>query len=134
MKLSTLKKITRIGIGTVIAGAGLAHFTYSGFFIQLVPENLSAFRGIINTATAVLMIAMGLSFFVPRLRAVARWSSVVLLVLSLPAAIGQVIHPETIKAVGLTRNIAALRIIVQLVMIILIWWATSSDQTDCSDA
>ena len=130
MKSSTLRKITRIGIGTLIAGAGFAHFTHAEFFIRLVPDGLDAYRGIVNTATAVLMIAMGVAFFVPRFRVVARWSSIVLLVLTLPSAIDQVIHPEAIKAVGLTTSMAALRVVAQVVMIMLIWWATKPDQPD----
>lgn len=35
MKSLTLRTITQIGIGTLIAGAGLAHFTHAKFFIRL---------------------------------------------------------------------------------------------------
>lgn len=130
MESSTLRKIAQIGVGILIAGAGVAHFTHAEFFIQLVPDGLDAYRGTVNTATAVLMIAMGVAFFVSQFRAVACWSSIILLVITLPSAIDQVIHPEAIQAVGLTTSIAALRAIAQLVAIVLIWWATQPDQPE----
>ena len=124
MNTSASINLIRISIGILVAGAGLAHFTHAEFFITLVPDALDAYRGIVNVATGILQTAMGVTFLVPRLRAVARWSTIVLLGLTLPAAIDQVIHPEAIESVGITPTVAALRVLVQLLMIALIWSAT----------
>lgn len=75
-------------------------------------------------ATGILQTAMGVTFLIPRFRAVARWSTIALLVLTLPAAIDQVIHPEAIESMGLTPMLAALRVLVQSLMIVLVWRAT----------
>ena len=124
MNATTTRKITRIGIGVLVAGAGLAHFTHAEFFSTLVPDSLGAYRGLVNAATGVIQTAMGVAFFFPRLRAAARWSTIALLGLTLPAAIDQVLHPEVIESLGITPAAAALRVLVQLLMIALVWWAT----------
>jgi uncharacterized membrane protein len=67
---------------------------------------------------------------VPRLRAVARWSAIPLLVVTLPGAVDQVIHPAAIESVGLSPALAAVRVLVQLLMIALIWWATKPKTND----
>ena len=73
-----------MGIGILFLGAGLIHFTHAELFEKLVPVTLKDYRGIINAVTGVLIFAMGVAFLVPRLRAVARWSAIALLVVTLP--------------------------------------------------
>ena len=124
MNLSISRNLIRISIGVLVAGAGLAHFTHAEFFSTLVPDALRAHRGVANAATGIIQTAMGVTFFVPRLRVIARWSTIALLGLTLPAAVDQVIHPEAIESVGIRPTTAALRVLVQLLMIALIWWAT----------
>ena len=134
MTRSTSKSLIRFVIGALVAGAGLAHFTHANFFSALVPDTLDAYRNDVNVATGVLQIVMGVTFWVPRLRSVARWSTIALLGLTLPAAVDQVIHPETIASVGITPAVAALRVLVQLLMIFVIWWATTPDNAGQTNA
>lgn len=124
MNSLTPRDFVRMGIGVLFLGAGLIHFTHADFFDQLVPAALKDYAGIISTVTEVLMFAMGFAFLVPRLRAVARWSAIALLIATLPMAVDQVIHPAAIESLGLTPTLAAARVLVQLLIIALIWWAT----------
>jgi uncharacterized membrane protein len=77
------------------------------------------------------MIALGLAFMISRFRTFARWSSVVVLAAALPAAISRVIYTENIVATGLSPALAAMRIIVQVGMIALIWWLRK--KTSCGE-
>jgi uncharacterized membrane protein len=129
MKSLASRNVIRIALGALLAGAGLAHFIGAEFFSTLVPDSLRAYRGVVNVATGVLLTAIGVAFLVYRLHAVARWGAIALLGLTLPAAIDQVIHPEVIESVGLTPTVAALRVLVQLLMIALIWWATKPNKS-----
>jgi uncharacterized membrane protein len=124
-----VKTLLRIGIGVLFAGAGLVHFTHAEFFSKLVPAGFVEYRDAVNFATGVLMIAMGLAFIVPRFHAVARWSSIALLVATLPAAVKQVIDPAGIETLGLTPALATARIVAQLFMIGIIWWLTKPPAT-----
>lgn len=113
-----------MGIGVLFLGVGLIHLTHAEFFDQLVPAALKNYAGVISAVTEVLMVAMGIAFLVPRLRAIARWSAMALLIGTLPMAVDQVVHPSVIESLGLTSTLAAVRVLVQLLMIALIWWAT----------
>lgn len=124
MNSLTPRDFFRMGIGVLFLGAGLIHLTHADFFDQLVPAAMKDYAGMISTVTEALMFAMGLAFLVPRLRAFARWSAIVLLVATLPMAVDQVIHPATIESLGFTPTLAAARVLVQLLLIALIWWAT----------
>ncbi len=128
MNTSNFKKYIRIGIGCLFVFAGLAHFTNADFFNKLVPASMSENKEIFNIITAILQIGMGIVFWIPRFRLIARWSTIALLVGTLPAAINQVIHPETVESVGLGSSLAAIRVAIQICMIALIWWITITDK------
>lgn len=133
MSSSKAKKYVRIVFGVIMAAAGLAHFTHAEFFNQLVPESAAAYGGIILAVTGIYQIAVGVCFWVPRLHVVARWGTIVLLVGTLPFAIDQVIHPEAIESVGISAAAAAVRVVVQVLEVWLVWWATSPDKPAAAD-
>jgi uncharacterized membrane protein len=107
-----------------MTAAGIAHFTHSRLFESLVPDALGEHRREVNLATGVFQTAGGLSFFVPRLRLVARWSTVALLVPTYPEAVNQVRHPERIAELGIPARLAFVRIPAQTIMLALVWRAT----------
>jgi uncharacterized membrane protein len=113
-----------MGIGILFIGAGLVHFTHASLFENLVPVALKDYRGVINAVTGVLIFAMGVAFLVPRLRAVARWSAIALLAVTLPTTAYRAIHPAPLETMGFPPALAPVGVIVWLLMIALIWWAT----------
>jgi hypothetical protein len=52
------------------------------------------------------------------------------LVVTLPVTTYRAIHPAVFEALGFTPAFAALGVIVWLLMIALIWWATKPQTTD----
>ena len=130
MNLSTRRKLVRMGIGILFIGAGLLHFTHASLFEDLVPGALKNYRGSINALTGVLIFAMGVAFLVPWLRAVARWSAITLLVVTLPTTVYRAIHPAAIESLGFTPALAVIGVLVWLLMIALIWWATRPEPND----
>jgi uncharacterized membrane protein len=127
MDLSTHRNFVRMGIGILFIGAGLVHFTHAGLFENLVPVALKEYRGSINAVTGVLIFVIGVAFLVPRLRAVARWSAITLLVVTLPTTTYRAIHPAAIESLGFTPALAAAGVIMWLLMIALIWWAAKPE-------
>lgn len=121
------KRLARRVLGTAFTGAGIAHFTHAEFFANLVPASLARYRREINWATGVYQTAGGLTFFDVRLRTVARWSSIALLVPTFPEAFRQVREPERLKALGLPPRLAAARIVAQAAVLGLVWWSTQPD-------
>ena len=126
----TLK--ARIVLGTAFTGAGIAHVVKHEWFEQLVPEPLFQWREPISAVTAVIQFVGGISMFIPRLRAVARWTNLAMLVPTLPAAVDQINHPEVLRKAGIPPQLAPVRVVVQTVVAALTCWATRplpSDQT-----
>jgi uncharacterized membrane protein len=121
----------RILLGTAFTGAGIAHVVKHEWFEQLVPELLSQWRKPISAVTAVIQFVGGISMFVPRLRVVARWVNLAMLVPTLPAAIDQTRHPDRMRELGLNPKAVVARIPAQMLVAALTWWATrplSNDQ------
>jgi uncharacterized membrane protein len=114
----------RILLGTTFTGAGIAHVVKHEWFEQLVPESLSQWRKPISAVTAVIQFVGGVSMFVPRLRVVARWTNLAMLVPTLPAAIDQINHPEVLRKAGIPPQLAPVRVVVQTLVAALTWWAT----------
>jgi uncharacterized membrane protein len=80
----------------------------------------------------VLIFAVGVAFLVPGLRAVARWSAITLLVVTLPTTAYRAIHPAPLETLGLPPALAPVGVVVWLLMIALIWWATKRGTNDRS--
>ena len=87
----------RILLGIAFTGAGIAHVIKNEFFEQLVPDSLAQWRKPISAVTAVIQFVGGVSMFIPRLRAVARWANLAMLVPTLPAALAQTRDPDRMR-------------------------------------
>lgn len=102
----------------------IAHIVKHEWFEQLTPSSMAQWRKPISAITAVIQILSGISMFFPPMRTVARWSTVGLLVPTLPAAADQINHPEILRKAGIPPTLAPVRVIAQTLVIALTWWAT----------
>lgn len=121
---------TRVLLGTAFTGAGIAHIVKHEWFEQLVPEQLSRWRWPISAITAVIQIVGGASMFIPRLRVIARWANLAMLVPTLPAAVAQIRHPEVLRRAGVPPAVAPVRVVVQTLVAASTWWATRPPISD----
>lgn len=115
---------TRWFLGTAFSGAGIAHVLKHEWFEGLVPEPLAQWRKPISAVTAIIQIVGGISMLVPRLRNVARWTNLAMLVPTLPAAADQIRHPEILRQAGVPPQLAPIRVVAQTFIAVLTWWAT----------
>lgn len=114
----------RIVLGTAFTGAGIAHVVKHEWFESLVPESISKWRKPISAVTAVIQFVGGISMFIPRLRGLARWTNLAMLVPTLPAALAQTRHPEQMRALGVNPKLVIARIPAQMLVAAATWWAT----------
>lgn len=121
---------SRILLGTAFTAAGIAHVVKHEWFEQLVPESLSQWRKPISAVTAVIQLVGGISMFIPRLRIVARWTNLAMLVPTLPAAIDQTRHPDRMRELGVDPKLVVARIPAQVLVAALTWWATRPSTND----
>jgi uncharacterized membrane protein len=99
-------------LGTAFTGAGVAHVIKHEWFEQLAPEPFTRWRKPISAVTAVIQFVGGISMFIPRLRAVARWVNLAMLVPTLPDA-AQIEHPEVLRKAGVPPALTPARVVVQ---------------------
>jgi uncharacterized membrane protein len=119
----------RLLLGTAFTGAGIAHVLKNEWFEGLVPEPLARWRKPISAVTAIIQVVGGVSMFVPRLRGVARWTNLAMLVPTLPAAADQIRHPEILRRAGVPPQLAPIRVVVQSLVAVLTWWATQPGES-----
>ena len=94
------------------------------FFARLVPGYMAKYQSAVTAVTRALLLVTGISFLVPKLRLVARWGALVILLSSLPEAINQVRQPERMREAGVPPPFALARVPVQGLMIAGVWRAT----------
>ena len=124
----TLK--ARVFLGTIFTGAGVAHLVKHDVFEQVVPKPFFQWRKPISAVTGVIQILSGVAMFFPRLRTFARWSTVGLLVPTLPFAVDQIRRPEEIRKFGVPPALGPVRVVAQILVVALTWWATQPPAND----
>jgi len=130
MDLPTRRRLVRTGIGILFIGAGLVHFTHASLFENLVSAALKDYRASINAITGGLILAIGVAFLMPRLRAFARRGAIALLAVTLPTTAYRAIHPAAIESLSLPPAFASVGVVAWLLMITLIWWAAKPEMND----
>jgi uncharacterized membrane protein len=117
-------RTARYLLGAAFTGAGIAHVIKNEWFEQLVPEPVAQWRKPISAVTAVIQFVGGISMFMPRLRILARWVNLAMLVPTLPAAVAQINTADVLRKAGVPPAVAPIRVVVQTLVAALTWWAT----------
>lgn len=124
MPNSSPTRSVQILLGSAFTAAGIAHIVKHEWFESLVPEPLSQWRKPISAMTAAIQIIGGTAMFVPRMRVLGRWTNLAILLPTLPAALNQVNHPDVLRRAGIPPALAPVRVVAQVVVAGLTWWAT----------
>lgn len=114
----------RIALGTAFTGAGIAHIVKHEWFEQLVPQSMAKWAKPLSAVTAVIQLVGGIAMFIPRLRVLARWVNLAMLVPTLPAAVAQTRQPDHMRALGVDAKLVVARIPAQTLVAALTVWAT----------
>jgi uncharacterized membrane protein len=120
----------RLFLGTIFTGAGIAHLVKREVFEQGVPKQFFQWRKPISAVTGVIQILSGIAMYFPTMRAFARWSTVGLLVPTLPFAVDHIKHPDALRKLGVPRALASVAVVAQILVVALTWWATRSRLSD----
>jgi uncharacterized membrane protein len=116
---SRLKRLTRWLCGLLYIGAGVNHFVNPSFYVAIMPPYLPWHAALVY-ASGVAEVVLGAMLLVERLRVVAAWGLVALLIAVFPANVHMALHPElypTIPVAGLW-----LRLPLQGVLVLWVLW------------
>jgi uncharacterized membrane protein len=102
---------------------GITHFTNASFFLTIMPPYVPFHLAIVYLSGG-LEILFALGLLLPASRP---WSGVLLILLTLavtPANVHMWLNPEQFP--GVSETALALRLVVQVLLIALIWWSTGA--------
>ncbi len=111
--------------------AGILHFLKSSLFIKIVPPYLPAPRLLVYVS-GMAEIAGGIGLQAPRVRRLAAWGLILLLVAVFPANIYMATNHIQVTAVSIPQWVLWARLPLQVVLIWWIWWAANARRGNSS--
>jgi uncharacterized membrane protein len=118
------KRVALLLLAAAFVYAGVTHFTRPEFFVAIVPPYLPA-PLLLVYLSGVAEIAGGVGVLIPRLRRLAGWGLLALLVAVYPANIHMALNPEQFPQ--MTPTALYVRLPFQFVFAAWVWWATKPD-------
>jgi uncharacterized membrane protein len=114
-----IRRFFRHLLGVVLVLQGINHFVLDTEMAQWIPSWLPAPLLMVHLS-GIAEIVLGLALFVPRLRRLAGWGIVTLLIAVFPANIEMALHPELLPQVP--EVLFWIRLPLQLLFV---WWVWS---------
>lgn len=118
---SRLRAFALVALAIFFVAAGVNHFVNPTFYVAIMPHYLPAHLALVQLS-GVLEILGGVAVLVRRLRALAGWGLVLLLLAVFPANVHMALHPELFPDVPAWALRA--RLPLQGIFIAWAWWAT----------
>ena len=118
------KRIALLLLSAAFTWAGITHFTGPEFFVAIVPPYLPE-PLLLVYVSGVAEIAGGIGVLIPRLRRLAGFGLLALLVAVYPANIHMALHPELFPQ--MSKAALYVRLPIQFLLAAWVWWATKPD-------
>lgn len=125
--MSLPKRVLLWGMALFYVAAGVNHFANADFYLPMMPPYLPAHLALIYVS-GVAEIVLGVAVLVPRLRPLAAWGLVALLVAIFPANLHMALY--NVPVGGRTEGLGIwnwVRLPLQGVLIAWAWWYTRPD-------
>jgi len=118
------RRIALILLAVAFVFAGSNHFVNPDFFVAIMPPYLPAHLELVYLS-GVFEIAGGIGVLIPRVRSLAGWGLVALLVAVFPANLHMALNPESFSDVS--PGALYTRLPIQVLLIAWAYWATRPD-------
>ena len=118
------KRIALLLLATFFVAAGINHFANPDFYVRIMPPYLPAHLELVYLS-GVLEALGGLAVLIPRIRGLAGWGLILLLLAVYPANLHMALHPELFPSMSTLALYA--RLPLQFVLIAWAYWATRPD-------
>jgi uncharacterized membrane protein len=113
------RRILRLLTGVLFVLAGANHFANASFYVSIMPPYLPL-PTVLVWASGACEIVLGCMLLVRRLRQVAGWGLIALLIAVFPANLHMALHPQAYPEFG--RALLWWRLPLQAVLIALVAW------------
>ena len=121
-----IKMIALVVLALAFIAAGVNHFVNPTFYVKIMPAYLPAHLELVYVS-GVFEILGGVAVLIPRIRGIAGWGLVLLLIAVFPANLHMALNPELYP--GLSRAALYARLPLQALLIAWAYWATRPDTT-----
>ncbi len=116
-----VRRILRWVLGLAFVAAGVGHFVDPGTYVAMVPGWIP-WAGAAVFWSGVAEVAGGIGVLVPRLRRVAGWGLIALLVAVFPANVDAALHGMELFGGPVPTWVLWARLPVQGVFVAWVWW------------
>ncbi len=123
--INLLRNLTLGLLAIAFIAVGVTHFTSPDFFVAIVPPYLPAPLALVYIS-GFFEILGGAGLLIPKLRRIAGWGLIALMVAVYPANIHMAMNPDQFP--DLSPTALYIRLPIQFVMIAIVWWAALSKQ------
>ncbi len=110
-----------IGFALVLLAAGVYHFVNPAFYEPFMPSWFP--KALANAAGGLAELLIGVGLLIPSLREYAVWAALVLMIVFLPLHVIDFFRSRPV--IG-PHWVAAIRLLLQLVLIWWLWWEASN--------
>jgi uncharacterized membrane protein len=116
------RAVLRAVLGALFIGAGVLHFVFPRFYLSMMPPWLPWHRELVY-ASGVFEVLGGIGLLIPRLRRVACWGLIALLVAVFPANVQYTLNALAAEGWSTGTILSVVRWPIQLLLIYLVWLA-----------
>ncbi|MFK8163280.1 MAG: hypothetical protein AB8H12_12520 [Lewinella sp.] len=110
-----------IAFAVVLLIAGVYHFVNPAFYRPFMPEGIP--KELANATGGLFEIVIGIGLLIPQWRGYALWAACGLMIVFLPLHVIDLFRKK--PAIG-PHWVAAMRLVVQLVLIWWLWWEATN--------
>ncbi len=124
-----LSPARRAGIGFVFLWfflGGIGHFVATGFFASIVPPSIPWPRLAVYVS-GVFELLGAFALLSPRLRPLAGWGLIALIICVTPANVYMWQHPDLFPTIP--SSLLGFRLVLQVLLIACVWWSTRTPAT-----
>jgi uncharacterized membrane protein len=121
-----LRVVLRVLLAHSFVAIGVLHFVRPGMFAQIVPPYLPAPLALVYIS-GYFEILGGCSIMIPAVRRAAGWGLIALLIAVFPANLHMAINDVPVDRKTLPPLVLWLRLPLQLVFIVWVWWCARDD-------
>jgi uncharacterized membrane protein len=121
-----MQMLFRALLALFFVAAGIAHFRWPSLYVQIVPPYLPHPLALVYVS-GVCEILGGCGLLIPRLRWVAGWGLIALLLAVFPANVHMALGDVAIRELTIPPLLLWLRLPLQGVFLAWVWWSMRAD-------